>query len=65
MTDTLKVRGRKYQLVPSPTPGRCGPCAFKAGFGCALAEETGNALIYCSGHHRADGLDMVWVPVCG
>lgn len=60
--DEIEIDGHKYVAVESPEPGKCGNCAFKEGFGCKLAERTGNALAYCSGKHRSDGQDMNFVP---
>lgn len=61
-SEEMEVRGRRYRAFESPVPGRCGNCAFKKGFGCALAEATGDALSRCSAQHRPDGRSMYWVP---
>lgn len=58
----IEIDGHKYAAVESPAPGKCGNCAFKEGFGCKLAERTGNALAHCSGKHRPDGKDVNFVP---
>lgn len=60
--ETIEVRGTKYRAIEAPLPGSCGNCAFKNGFGCILAEEKGNALVFCSGKHRPDKKDFNFVP---
>lgn len=58
----IEVKGHKYHAIEAPIPGRCGNCCFKNGFGCRLAEATGDALSHCSGDHRPDGKFMNFVP---
>jgi hypothetical protein len=62
--DKIVVNGHKYSAVESPTPGLCGKCAFKLGFGCRLEQLTGNALQYCSAKNRQDGKDVYFVLAC-
>lgn len=59
--ETIEIRGHKYRAIESATPGTCGSCAFKNGFGCLLTEVTGNALSHCSGEHRPDGKSVNFV----
>lgn len=60
--EEIEINGHKYRAVESTTPGKCGTCAFKDGFGCALAQATRDALPYCSGKHRPDGKFVTFVP---